>query len=466
MTPDVRPWRLAAALAAGTAIWLLPPPGRLSPQAWHLFALFAATILGILIRALPILTASLLAMTAAILTRTLTPAQAYSGFSQDFLLLIVAAFLVSRAVIRSGLGRRIAFLIIRAIGRSSLGLAYSVTFADAFIAPAFPSNTARSGVLFPILQGLCEGSGSRPDDGTRRRLGHYLMMTGIASIGLSSSLWMTAMVSNPVGAALAGEQGVKVTFGSWVLAALAPSLTAMLLVPWLLLKAARPEVRSTPEAPRAAAEALKDMGPLRRDEWITAATFVLMILGWALGDILGLNRAAVAFLGLTFLMVTGAYSIKDLSREGDALSVWLWFGVLYTLSTFLNEFGFMTWVAKGFAGMVAGWSAPAIYLALLLAYILMHYFFVSQTAHLLALYGLFLAVGIRSGLPPALIAYMLLFATNFFSAITPQGSSANVLFAGSGYLTTGEMYAYGALVTAAGTIIFLAVGTPWILLLF
>jgi len=161
-SPDVRPWRLLAALAAGTAIWLLPPPGQLSAQTWHLFALFTTAILAILIRALPILTASLLAMTAAVLTRTLTPVQAFSGFSQDFLLLIVAAFLVSRAVIRSGLGRRIAFLIIRSIGKSTLGLAYSITFTDALIAPAFPSNTARSGVLFPILQGLASPASASP----------------------------------------------------------------------------------------------------------------------------------------------------------------------------------------------------------------------------------------------------------------------------------------------------------------
>ena len=54
------------------------------------------------------------------------------------------------------------------------------------------------------------------------------------------------------------------------------------------------------------------------------------------------------------------------------------------------------------------------------------------------------------------------FATNFFSCITPQGSSANVLFAGSGYLTPGETYKLGGLVTAANTAVFLVVGSAWI----
>ena len=36
--------------------------------------------------------------------------------------------------------------------------------------------------------------------------------------------------------------------------------------------------------------------------------------------------------------------------------------------------------------------------------------------------------------PVALMAMTLLLANNFFSVITPQGSSANVIFVGSGYL--------------------------------
>ena len=58
------------------------------------------------------------------------------------------------------------------------------------------------------------------------------------------------------------------------------------------------------------------------------------------------------------------------------------------------------------------------------------YLFVSQTAHLLALFGVFMDVGVKVGVPAMPLALLLLFATNFFSAITPQASSANLLFAG------------------------------------
>ena len=39
------------------------------------------------------------------------------------------------------------------------------------------------------------------------------MFSGIASISLSSALWLTAMASNPLGAELARQAGVEIAFG-------------------------------------------------------------------------------------------------------------------------------------------------------------------------------------------------------------------------------------------------------------
>ena len=62
-------------------------------------------------------------------------------------LLVVTAFLLAKSVVKTGLGRRISLRAVTLFGRSTLGLAYSVFLTDALIAPAFPSNTSRAGVL-------------------------------------------------------------------------------------------------------------------------------------------------------------------------------------------------------------------------------------------------------------------------------------------------------------------------------
>ena len=187
---------------------------------------------------------------------------------------------------------------------------------------------------------------------------------------------------------------------------------------------------------------------------------------WSLSSRLGISMAAVAFGGLFVLMVSGIFSVRDLKEEGGTLEVLIWFGILYTISTFLNEFGFMPYLGDRISAVVAGLPWLVVYAVLLVGYVLIHYFFVSQTAQMLALYPVFLAVGIQAGVPAVLMAYMLLFATNFFSCITPQGSSANVIFVGSGYLTSGEVYRNGAIVTFANLLIYGIVGPLWILAVF
>jgi DASS family divalent anion:Na+ symporter len=56
-------------------------------------------------------------------------------------------------------------------------------------------------------------------------------------------------------------------------------------------------------------------------------------------------------------------------------------------------------------------------------------------------------------------------ASNYFSVITPQGGSQNVIFVGSGYLTQPELYRLGLLVTLCFMAIYLTVGTAWILVI-
>ena len=465
MSPSYAKPALAIALLT-TGVWLFAPaPADLTPDAWHLALIFGATILCVLSNALPIFTAAISAAAVAVLTGVMTPSQAYRGFSESFILLIVAALLVAKAVVKSGLGNRIAWMIISRFGHSTLGLAYSLVAADLCIAPAFPSNTARAGVLYPIAKSLALGLDSRPDPASRKRVGAFLMMTGIVSLTVSSTLWLTAMAGNAAGVAMAGNGGVEISFGRWLLNASLPCLAAAALLPWLLYRWFPPELNQTPGATATARDNLRQMGRLSRAEWITAVTFCAMVLLWALAGKMGTDLAAIAFGGLALLLIFGIYDLKDLQREGSALEVLVWFAILFAMSTALNEMGFMQWLGAQIAAQVEALAWPQVYAILLAAYIGIHYFFVSQTAHLLALFPVFLEVGTASGVPASLMALGLLFSTNYFSALTPQASSANVIFAGTGYLQMKEIYRVGLLVTIANTLIIGGAGALWILAL-
>ena len=462
-----KPKRLARviSLAVAVAIWFVPPPGSLTPQAWHLFAIFAATILSVVIGAFPILTASVLALAAAVLSGTLAPSDAYAGFANPTIVLIIVAFLVARAVVKSGLGERLGYRAISLFGRSTLGLSYSVFAVDALISPAFPSNTARSGVLYPLVFSMAQAAGVTPERKDRQRLGRFLMFSGMASLTLSSALWLTAMAGNPLGAEIAGKYGVSISFGSWLIASCVPTILAMLLVPWLLYKVIKPEVTAMPNAPAEAKATLAKLGPLTRDQKVVGFTFLGMVILWGLSGTLGIDPTAVAFLGLGVMLATSVLTLGDIAKEGDVLATFIWFASLFTMSDQLNKLGFMEFLGERLVMRLGGLPVPVAAVVLVVAYVLLHYLFVSQTAHLLALFGVFLGVGVKLGVSPALLAYQLLFATNYFAAIAPQGSSANLLFAGSGYVSQNDLYRLGALHTGFCVLLYLVVGTPWLMLI-
>jgi len=452
-------------LVFGVLLYNYETPTGLTDGAWHLFAIFITSIIAVISNALPIITSSILALSASVLTHTLTSKEAYSGFGEDFILLIIVAFLIARGVIKSGLGKRLAFIIIKKFGKSSLGLAYSIIAADMFISPAFPSNTARSGVLYPIVNSLATDSGSKVNDGTRKKLGSFLMMCSMAGLTLSSTLWLTAMAANPAGAAIASSLGVDITYGSWALGASLPVLILYILIPYVIYKIYPPEIKHTPDAPLIAHDALVKMGKFSKNEWIMSITFIGMVILWVMAETWDVNKTAVAFLGLGVLMISNIFTLDDMKHEGSALETLIWFAILFSLSSNLNNFGFMSWVGEHITHSVAGLAWEAVYILLIVSYVLIHYFFVSQTAQMLALYSIFLGVAISAGVPKELIAYMLLFATNFSAVITPQGSSANVIYAGSGYLESSEIYKVGGIVTAVNTFVFLTIGTAWLMLI-
>ena len=454
----------AAVVALPVGLWFSPVPEGLVPAAWHLFALFVAAIASVVIGAFPILTSSVLALAAAVLTGTLAPAKAYSGFANGTILLIVVAFLVARAVVKCGLGERLGHLVVSAFGRSTLGLGYSIFLVDGVIAPAFPEQHRPLRRPLPPRALGGGGGGSPPGRGgapSPRQVPHVL------GHGEPDGL---------VGPLVHGHGREPPRPGDRP--RLRPRDRLRLLVRGVLdtdphrdgPPAARPLQGHWPrgdrhaEAPRAARRALAELGRLRPHEKIVAATFAGMVGLWASASTLGLDSTAVAFLGLGVLLATGVLTLGDIAKEGDVLATFIWFAVLFTLSGQLNELGFMGYLGERLAGALGGLSAPLAGVVLVVAYVLLHYLFVSQTAHLLALLGVFLDVGVKLGVPVALLAFLLLFATNFFSANTPQGSSANLLFAGSGYLSQGELYKLGALTTAFNLVLYLVVGIPWLVL--
>lgn len=173
-------------------LYLMPVPDGLRPEAWHMFAIFAATIAGIL--AAPIASGALMFIGLALtyFTGTLTLGDVLRGFSSGTVWMIFSAYVLSLGFVQSGLGRRIAYKMLSLFGGSSLGVAYSLGIADLVMAPAMPSVTARSGgIILPVAKSINQVLDSQPGP-TGKRIGDFLIMTCFQFTPITGSLFRPA----------------------------------------------------------------------------------------------------------------------------------------------------------------------------------------------------------------------------------------------------------------------------------
>ena len=454
-------WRWAVVLAPGLSLWFGRLPG-LNTQQEHLLAVFFATIVSLVAQPVRMGVSVVLAMTLLAVSGTLTPAKALSGFSNVTVWLIFTAFLFSRAFTATGFGIRVGYLFIRQFGRTPLSLGYSIAMADLVLAPFIPSDTARGGgVVFPITRSVAAIFGSEPGP-TARKIGSYLVLVSFHATYTASAMFLTGMAANPLIAEFAAKiGGVQLTWLRWLSGSIVPGALTMAIVPWLLFRLVRPEIRDTSPARELARTELVRMGPLSREEKWLVAIMIAVMTGWITSPWHGLNNTFVALSGLSAILLARVLTWDDLLAEHRAWDALIWFAPLIMMADQLNELGVVKIFSAKLFGLMAGWVWPVALMALVAAYCYIHYGFASMTAHVTALYPGFLGAALAAGAPPLVAALSLAYFSNMNAAMTHYGTGSAPVYFNAGYVRQSDWWRVGFLISLVNLVIWLGVGMLW-----
>ena len=453
-------WLLVVLLPA--ILFLVPVPAGLTPQAWWLLAIFVGTILGLMLQPLPLGAMALIGLAAAALTGALPAGQVFAGYADPLVWMVLAAFCISRGMIKTGLGRRIALFFIRTLGRTSIGLGYSVVAADAVLGMVIPSNGARAGgIVFPIVKSLAEAYESRPGP-TAARLGAFLMLMVYHCDVIVSAMFFTGNASNPLIASLALQvTGIEITYSRWALGAIGPALVSMLVVPLFLYRIGPPSVKHTPAAAEFATAELRLLGPMVRAEKIMLGVFALITFLWMTRGWNNIDYPITALAGLTILLVGGVLTWDDVLAERNGWDVFVWYGAIYQMARALTEAGVTRVLAQAVGQLISGTTWWAALLVLVFIYVYAHYAFATITAHVSAFYAAFLLMIIASGAPPYLAVLSMSYVSSLGASLTHYGTTTSPIYYGAGYVTQGAWWRIGLLVATINTFVWLAVGAVW-----
>ena len=449
-------------LSIGCFVWMIPVPEGLEPKAWHLLAIFVATIVGLIVKPLPMGSIAILAIATATITETLSIEQACSGFGLSIVWLMVSAFLLAQGFFKTGLSSRIAYYFISILGKSTLGLTYGLILTDLFLAPFMPSNTARgAGILYPIIASLNKEYNSSPEQGTARKIGAFLIQAIFHANIITSAMFMTATAANPLIVNFAADSNVSLTWASWAIAYIPLGIISLFLLPLLLYKFYPPEIKNTPEAPLLAKQKLQDLGPIKVEEKLMLATFALLLFLWIFGYKMGINPTTSAIIGLSVLLFTGILNWNDIIKAHNAWDTFIWMATLIMLSTQLGGSGIIAWALNKMQGVIANVNGIMAILLVIAVYNYSHYLFASITAHITALFATSLVFAIAAGIPPMLATLLLAAISNLCAGVTHYGTGPAPVYFGANYVNIKDWWRLGAIVNTFNLVIWVGLGMVW-----
>ena len=459
---------LISILFISIAAWMFGPPDGLTPEGYHSAIIFISLIAAIITNVLPTGAIALIGVAIyAVLraggetTAAAAIATPMNSLSNLLIWMIVIAFMVARAFAKTGLGRRIALLLLSKFGKSTLHVAYCLGVADYIIAPVTPSNTARAAIISPIADSLSKTINEKDNN-----LGKYFMSSSSAMNDASAAGFLTGFAGN---LALVGigvsVLGIELTFASWMMYLLVPSLALLLTMPYVLYKVINPQTKATPEAKVFAQKELSKMGPLSLAENKLLFVFVALLVMWIGGNSLGLHSTTSALIGLSMLLLSGVLTWEDVKAEKGAWDTLIWFAVLMGMADQLRIHGFTGWVGDNVANMISsgvGAASPTVTLILMSTfYLFTAYFFASGTAKVVALAPVILGSLVTLGVSPMVALLSVAGITSIGCNLTTYSHARNPLLMGYGYHDTNEWMKIGIVIAIAGTVVFMVTGLLW-----
>ncbi|MGP1958296.1 MAG: DASS family sodium-coupled anion symporter [Arsenophonus sp.] len=469
------------AIASTLIIWfVIPIPNGVNINACQLFAIFIGTIIAIIGKALPIGAISIIAISLIAITGVTNPNNsteaindALSGFSNQLIWLIGISIMISISLNKTGLGERIGYYFISLFGKNTLGIAYSLVIAETILAPVTPSNTARGGgIIHPIMCAILNIFRSDSQSFSSQKIGRYLSLVNFNTNPITSAMFITATAPNPLIVSLIMQNttpAFKISWGMWAIAAFIPGIISLSIMPLIIYWVYPPKIKITLNAPKFAKEKLKKLGPISHAEKITLSVFAMLLSMWGglpayiFGNTFSINPTTATFIGLSVLLCTGVLEWDDILKAKGSWDTIIWFSALVMMASFLNKLGLTNWFSQTVRNAIDYLEVGYIgsILLLILVYVYSHYFFASTTAHIMAMFATFFTTGLTLGAPPMLLGLILAFSSSLMMSLTHYATGTAPIIFGSGYITLGEWWKIGFILSIINLFIWIVIGALW-----
>ena len=439
-----RPLLLTAFFLVFMILLNLEGPADLSFQGYKVLCVFFLCVSLWATNLIPLSITSLLAIALIPLLGIMEASRAYSFFGNKAVFFILGIFILSAAMIGSGLSGRLSTWVMKHFGKSPRTLISSIYFFGALLS-CFMSEHAVAAMMFPILVEIVTALQLKKGESVFAKALFFSMAWGCIIGGA-----MTVLGGGRV--PLAVEILEKVTEGANTIGILEYTLFSFPLVllllgaGWGVLLFMFPsDLDDIQPARNIILEKSQALGPITFQERGIALVMAITIFTWfGYGDTLGI--ANIAIISLVLLFSFNLINWK-LVEPHINWAIIVMYGGAICLGEAMATSGAALWLSQSiFGGMV---ESPTLFLILIAVFSLLFTTFMSNSAVIAILLPPAISMCDSYGISPALATLTVILPSNF-AFILPIATPASALAYSAGYFSLKEMMRAGFLLSLLG----------------
>jgi len=438
---------LSLGLLTGLILLFSPPPVGLSSAGMKCLGVAVICFSLWVLQSIPLAATSLLAIILLPTFNILGRSQVFSFFGNSAVFFLLGVFILSGAIIHTGLSKRLAFLFMSQFGNNPRGLVFGVMFTSAFFALFMPEH-AVAAMMFPVVMEIAVTL--RLEKG-KSMLGKslFLALAWGAVIGGIGTYLGGARVPLAV-EFLRESYGREINFLSWAAAAVPIAVVLTVIAYYLLSRFFPSEIKDVSASRIFLASELRRIGKMSFPEIKTAAIMLIAILVWiTAGHRIGL--AVVSIAAAVAVFVLGIANWKDLVDYIN-WGVIVMYGGAIALGKALYETNAVEWVVSQMFGTAS--LSPFLLIVILSGLAMLMTEAISNAAAVVILVPLSYGFVAQSGLSPEILTMAVTIPAGLAFCL-PVGTPPNAIAYSSGYYSIKDSLVLGATIKFISWIVFL-----------
>jgi len=440
-------------------LFTMPTPVLLTAHAKYVLAVFGMVFVLWVTQAIPTYASALLAMCMLVFTGGWTQKEVLAVFGQDVIWLMLAAFVITSGMEKSGFAKRLALFIVSKFGTTANKALISLGVVNLLLAFIVPSTTARAAMLLPICMMILKVYKA---EAGKSNFGKNMMIQEIIFNNISTEGILTATSGQIMAVGyILDMTGKNVTWGDWFKASMPITIVALIIAMiignFLFPSEVKlPPVEGNNTDPNAGLkQQLKDLGPITKDEIKALIIFGITVFLWATdGKHLGMfgfqmSLVMVALLAalLFYLPYVGILNWKETKIPWDLM---VFSCGAYSVGLALDASGAASFLLNAiFANFdLTSLSPFVLYMIVMFVASFSHLVFTSKTVRVVILMPAIINIAMSAGVDPLLLALPACF-TICDSITLPPHCKPNLIFYSTGYFEVKDQFTYGMLVLVA-----------------